>query len=53
MPGPESIGWNPYGPEIGPVYQSEPKLGSEPRPVYESKHKIGSGLGFLLVGTSV
>ena len=43
---------NLYGLKPGPVYQSEPKLGSKPGPVYESEPKIGSKPDSLRVGTS-
>ena len=52
MSGLKSTGWNLYGPGPGPVYQSEPKLGSEPEPVYKLKPKTGSKLDFLQVKTS-
>ena len=47
MPCPGSAGQNLYGPRIGPVYQSKPKLGSRPIPFYESEPKIGSIPDFL------
>ena len=50
MPGPGSTGRNLY--RFGPVYQLEPKLGSEPGRVYELLPKISSRLGFLRVRTS-
>ena len=51
MLGPGSTSCNLYGPEIGPIYQSEPKLGFRLKPIYESEIKMGSRPGFLLVDT--
>ena len=45
-----STGWNLYEPRTGPIYQSEPKLGSGPGPVYESESKIGSRPDFFWAG---
>ena len=50
MPSPGSMGRNLCGPKIGPIYQSEHKLGFRARPVYESKLKIDfKPFSFLLL----
>ena len=43
----KSTGRNLFGPRTGPVYQLEPKLGSESEPVYESEPQIGSKPDFF------
>lgn len=40
IPGPGSMGRNPYGPRIGSVYQMEHKLGSGPESVYFMNRNI-------------